>query len=547
MDFGLWFLTGLLTSAHCVAMCGTMVASIAIKDASGARKLNLPAHLAYNGAKLVSYTAVGALLGLLGSVVDFGPLRGGVSILAGIFMVVMGLNILNVFPWLRYCQIRFPKSLGRFIVKKRSGAAESDSILSAPLTFGSLSGLMPCGPLQAMQLYAAGSGSAATGAAAMFTFGLGTMPAMIVFGTLASAIGHALQKKVMKVAAVAIIGLGLIMLNRGLVLQGIPYNLNTAWIALKAQFGISEKSKTASSKGDSGVQKVEIAIVSSRFVPSSISLKPGVPVRLVIDRRENDVCSDELVVPQLGIRKKLAPFAKTVVEFAPKGEGAINLTCQMGMMQATAFVGDQAAVRSAAGPKPFFSFLAGAVLAWIAVSLGWMPGFASRVRAKAFIARKTGPDVGRSERPTSPHAESHPEEAILLRLSYDSIAAAFVIFAAFFSGAYLGSAAIGTNYTAAQSAGAPLTAGPPPFSAVPIFAAIAGFASACAILKLKEIPGFINLQKGSAKTNEVDGIGIGDKPTVRITIPRRSAAVIAVAIISLFALYLATLTASGSI
>ncbi len=535
MDLGLWFLTGLLTSAHCVAMCGTMVASVAIKDAGGARKLNLPAHLAYNAAKLLSYAGVGALLGLIGSAIDIGPLRGFVSILAGFFMVVMGLNMLNIFPWLRFCQIRMPKSVGRLIIKRRPNPNAGRTGLIAPFSFGSLSGLMPCGPLQAMQLYAAGSGSAAVGATAMFTFGLGTIPAMMVFGALTSAIGHAFQKRIMKMAAVVVIGLGLIMLNRGLVLQGIPYNLNTAWIALKAQFGVSETPSTASSKTENNVQEVSMAIINSRFVPSAIELKPNVPVRLVIDRRENNICSDELVVPQLGIRKKLAPFAKTVVEFTPKSEGAINLTCQMGMMQATAFVGDSVAVRSAPGPKPFFSFISGAILAWIAVSLGWMPGFATRARrARTGISN-------------APQGKTGAEGAIELRLSYGAIAAAFVVIAAAFSGAYLGSAPSAADLAAAGGTGASQAPSLPALSLEPIFALIAGFASACAVMKLKEVPGFIDLPRRSGGSSKSSGAARGEKPAINITISQRSAAAIAVAIISLFALYLAALTANGSI
>ena len=53
---------------------------------------------------------------------------------------------------------------------------------SRPLVIGLLTGLMPCGALASMWLFAAASGSAAKGAESMFTFGLGTCVFMLAFG-----------------------------------------------------------------------------------------------------------------------------------------------------------------------------------------------------------------------------------------------------------------------------------------------------------------------------------------------------------------------------
>ncbi|MCL5292655.1 MAG: sulfite exporter TauE/SafE family protein [Actinobacteria bacterium] len=437
MDFGLWFITGLLTSIHCVAMCGTMVASVAIGDSSDSKKrVNYLPHLIYNSARLASYTTVGALLGLLGSVINFGPIRGGVSIFAGLFMVIMGINMLNIFPWLRFFQIRMPKSLGKFVFKRRPGAQGGDdkkkSGLTAPLTFGLLTGLMPCGPLQAMQLFAAGSGSALRGAAAMLTFGVGTVPLLMGFGTFTSAIGHTLKKKIMKIAAVVVIVLGLVMLNRGLVLQGIPYNLNSGWVALKAQFGITEgEASEAKVSKDKGVQEVTMVIENVRFVPSVINLKKGVPVKLTIDRRESNVCSDQLAIPQLGVSKALTPFGKTVVEFTPAQEGALNLTCQMGMMQATAYVGEGTALAKGGrvGANPLFTFVAGAILGWIVLTLKNTPGFINLPKPKPAPAAAAVTSSG----------GSRSNNVVRLEVSYQTLFVAAVIIFALFAGFYLGS------------------------------------------------------------------------------------------------------------
>ena len=100
-------------------------------------------------------------------------------ILAGLLMLGMALRMLGVFKVLR----GFSVSLPRF----RSGGERSSFVV------GLLNGLMPCGPLQAMQLYALSRGTFAGGALSMLLFGLGTVPLMFGFGALS---GHFNQIKV---------------------------------------------------------------------------------------------------------------------------------------------------------------------------------------------------------------------------------------------------------------------------------------------------------------------------------------------------------------
>ena len=100
------------------------------------------------------------------------------AILSGVFMVIMGLNMLNVIPWLKKINPHMPKIFGRKIQGSKGK--------HGPFIVGLLNGLMPCGPLQAMQLYALGTGSFLMGAASMFVFSLGTVPLMFGFGALSS-------------------------------------------------------------------------------------------------------------------------------------------------------------------------------------------------------------------------------------------------------------------------------------------------------------------------------------------------------------------------
>ena len=84
-----------------------------------------------------------------------------------------------------------------------------------------MNGLMPCGPLQAMQLYALGTGSFLAGALSMFIFSLGTVPLMFGLGALSSLLSSKFTSRMMKVSAALVLLLGLVMVNRGLALSGV--------------------------------------------------------------------------------------------------------------------------------------------------------------------------------------------------------------------------------------------------------------------------------------------------------------------------------------
>ena len=87
-------------------------------------------------------------------------------------MVIMGINMLEVIPVLRKLQIRFPNKLANKISRRKI-------IEKRPFFVGLLNGLMPCGPMQSMQIIALGSGNPVSGAFAMLMFSLGTVPLML--------------------------------------------------------------------------------------------------------------------------------------------------------------------------------------------------------------------------------------------------------------------------------------------------------------------------------------------------------------------------------
>jgi len=359
---------GLVTSVHCVAMCGSMVLTYAVKDnTEGSFARRLVPHVAYQGSKILSYVIVGLALGAIGAAFDLGGVRGWVTAAAGLFMIFLGVQMTGKIPALRRFTLRPPKALVAALVRTRKRAndemAEGQFNIATPITFGLLTGLMPCGPLQGAQLAAAATGSPISGAVAMLGFGLGTAPLMLGFGAVSGMLSAKFQKRMLLVAAVLVMGLGLVMLNRGAMLLGSPVTGQTIRAAVTG--GTQTAASDAQYTEDSdGFVEVPLTISSVQFVPSTLQLPADKPVRLIVDRQEDNACSDQLAVPQLGVLANLEPFATTVVELPPAEEGSYTLTCGMGMMYGQIVAGGAGAVTASSGIgfSPLLLGVAGVVL-----------------------------------------------------------------------------------------------------------------------------------------------------------------------------------------
>ena len=333
---------GLITSLHCVSMCGPMVVTYALKGTEdGTVAQRVVPNLAYQAAKILSYMLVGLLLGAVGSAFNLDAVRPYVMLVAGAFMIVLALGMTGRVPWAARFTPRPPKFLLRAFTSVRRKAvtdAEHDrSTLATPITFGLLTGLMPCAPLMAAQLNAAASGSAVNGAIAMFAFGLGTAPLMLGFGTASSLIPRAWKERVMVALAVVVLVFGVTYLNRGAMLLGSPVTLQSVKASV---LGGEQTAATGEfATGADGVAEVPLTIANVQFQPAVVDIPADVPVRLIVDRQEANACSDQLAVPQLGVLVDLAPNAVTVIELPAAEAGTYTLTCGMGMMSGQLRVG----------------------------------------------------------------------------------------------------------------------------------------------------------------------------------------------------------------
>ena len=330
------FVVGLFTSLHCVAMCGglnlgqSLVYTTETRRPSGAASPSGTAHkkkalqalhpnALYNLGRLISYTAIGGLLGLLGSAFALSAqARAVIGVAAGAFMVAMGLTLMGILR---------PGVLSKLLPKKvvrKVASATATLRQRGPFLLGLVNGLMPCGPLQAMQVYAVATGSAAVGALSLFAFCLGTAPLMFVAGSVITALKARWRRGLMRVGGAMLVVFGLVAAGNGATLLGIN-------VSLPAQHGSDE---VVASTGADGIQRATVEVDYGTY--QDVRLKAGVPAELTFHVPEGKLigCNSSLAIPAFGVQADLAT-GDTVVSFTPDQAGAFPYACWMGMIKAT--------------------------------------------------------------------------------------------------------------------------------------------------------------------------------------------------------------------
>ena len=206
----------LVGSLHCAGMCGGFAAFYA----GGSQKVFWP-HVAYNGGRLITYAALGAIAGLIGqsldlagsSVVGFQRIT---AILVGLLMIIWGISAFfrkSEALFFDGSQGKFGKFVGRVIatVLKKDPAGRP---CSKALVIGLLSTLLPCGFLYGFAALSAASGSPLKGLLVMVFFWAGTVPVMATMGGVITALSSKLRKYVPRVIAVLLILAGFFSLSK---------------------------------------------------------------------------------------------------------------------------------------------------------------------------------------------------------------------------------------------------------------------------------------------------------------------------------------------
>lgn len=311
MNLWVIFISGLTVGGlTCLAVQGGLLASI-IAAREGRRSL-FPV-VSFLVSKLVAYAALGFILGAFGGVIRINQtVQIIMQLVAGLYMVAIALNLLNVHPVFRYFVIQPPRFLARRL-KDQSRSKE----LFAPAILGAMTIFIPCGTTLAMEALAISSANALNGALIMATFVLGTSPLFFGVGWLTGVLGDNFREKFLKVAAVTVIYLGLVSVNGALISLGSPiaFQLNNKSLSNEASIS----------------QNIEITISSRGYTPNYVRVKKGMPVTVKLVARDAYSCASDFRIPSLGVSRNLTANESYTFTFTPKDTGRIKFSCSMGM------------------------------------------------------------------------------------------------------------------------------------------------------------------------------------------------------------------------
>lgn len=334
------FITGLTTGGlSCLAVQGGLLASSLAHQieqdyaAQAAKKKNartnsaLPIFL-FLVAKIVAYTLLGALLGLLGSFLTLSPMTRALLMIAiGVFMIGNALRMFNVHPIFRYFSIEPPKFITRYIRRTAKG---TDTF--TPLFLGALTIFIPCGVTQAMMATALGTGSMAMGAALMFAFTLGTSPVFFIIAYLATELGAKLEKFFMRFVAVVVLILGFVTLDGGLNLMGSPLsfqNLTRSWLPAPAE---AQPVAESAPQQDIPEDELVLNVENNGYFPTTLKAPAGKDLTLNLVTDQTYSCARDFVIPAMDYYELLPDTGVVKVNIPAQEKGSeLFFTCSMGM------------------------------------------------------------------------------------------------------------------------------------------------------------------------------------------------------------------------
>src|SRR3989344_5839243 len=155
-----------------MAVVGGLVLSMSATFAKEGERVRT--QLMFHIGRIVSFFILGGVIGVIGSAFTLNTSATFIlSLIIGVVMLILGINLLEVFPWAKKLQPSMPK----FIAKYAHGVSKFSHSFT-PLLVGIATFFLPCGFTQSMQLYTLTTASFIEGGLTMLAFALGTLPVL---------------------------------------------------------------------------------------------------------------------------------------------------------------------------------------------------------------------------------------------------------------------------------------------------------------------------------------------------------------------------------
>ncbi len=211
------FIFGLISSFHCVGMCGPIALLLPVDRQNPVKKTIQI--VTYHLGRLTAYGSIGLLFGLLGRGLFIAGLQQNLSIFIGVAMILV-----VVIPEKKLAEYNFSKPIFRFIAKGKAqlGQQFKNKSLGSLFTIGLLNGFLPCGMVYMALFGAIAMQSASFGVLYMILFGLGTVPLMSTVVYIQSFLTVSVRNKIQKGIPYFAVCIAVLFILRGLGL-GIPY------------------------------------------------------------------------------------------------------------------------------------------------------------------------------------------------------------------------------------------------------------------------------------------------------------------------------------
>jgi len=217
VTYGTAFVIGIIASlSTCMAVVGGLLLSMSATFAKESNKIK--PQFMFHGGRIISFFILGGIIGAIGSAFTLNTSATFIlSLIIGIVMLILGINLLDVFPWAKKLQPSMPK----FIAKHAHGVSKFNHTLT-PLLVGVATFFLPCGFTQSMQLYTLTTGSFLEGGLTMLAFALGTFPVLALISFSSFSIQNSTKSGIFfKTAGLVVIMFAIFNLINSLVVIGV--------------------------------------------------------------------------------------------------------------------------------------------------------------------------------------------------------------------------------------------------------------------------------------------------------------------------------------
>ncbi|MFH1896425.1 MAG: sulfite exporter TauE/SafE family protein [bacterium] len=334
-----FFLFGLVAGvSSCAALVGGIILSMSkqwgelYSDTDSTWK-KLQPNLIFNAGRLISYGFSGAILGAIGSKLNFSLKFGPVLVIVvSVMMILLAFQMLG-FRAFRKFQFTMPKFITRFIANESNFKGRYMPSLMGAFTF-----ILPCGFTITAQGLALISGNAIQGGLIMLLFALGTLPMLLFIGLYSVKFSERphLANRFLKVAGILVLFFALYNIN---------FQLNVLGISSLSDLGINPSQSSSATKNNSlqseeglppivkGKQILKMDASSRGYSPNYFKVKAGVPVRWEIADTGTSGCTNAVISKSLFEGEiPLTPGQTSVKEFTPTQPGKYKFSCWMGMI-----------------------------------------------------------------------------------------------------------------------------------------------------------------------------------------------------------------------